>query len=109
MQRLFDDVWNGRRFDLIDEFYAAEYVVDYQPYTPLRHGREVVREMVERAYATMPDYHEECCQSSSTATGSRCTYVSAEHNLARGARSRQPADTSNSKRCSYSRSTRTVA
>ena len=59
VQRLFDDIWNGRRLDLIDEFYAPDYVVDYRPYAPLREGRHVVREMVERAWETMPDYHEE--------------------------------------------------
>jgi predicted ester cyclase len=59
VQRLFDDIWNGRRLDLIDEFYAPDYVVDYRPYAPLREGRDAVREMVERAWETMPDYHEE--------------------------------------------------
>jgi predicted ester cyclase len=59
VQRLFDEVWNGRRFDVIDELYAADYVADYRPYAPLREGRHAVREMVERAWTTMPDYHEE--------------------------------------------------
>ena len=59
VQRLFDEVWNGRRFDVIDELYAADYVADYRPYAPLREGRDAVREMVERAWTTMPDYHEE--------------------------------------------------
>lgn len=59
VRRLFDEVWNGRQFDVIDELYAADYVVDYRPYAPLRTGREVVREMVERAWTTTPDYHEE--------------------------------------------------
>jgi predicted ester cyclase len=59
VQRLFDEVWNGRRFDVIDELYAPEYVADYRPYAPLREGRDAVREMVERAWTTTPDYHEE--------------------------------------------------
>ena len=59
VQRLFDEVWNGRRFDVIDDLYAADYVADYRPYAPLREGRDAVREMVERAWTTTPDYHEE--------------------------------------------------
>jgi predicted ester cyclase len=59
VRRLFEDVWNGRRFDVIDELYAEDFVVDYTPYAPLRRGRQAVREMVDRAWATMPDYHEE--------------------------------------------------
>lgn len=59
MRRLFDEVWNGRRLDVIEELYAPDFVADYRPYAPLRKGHDSVREMVERAYATMPDYHEE--------------------------------------------------
>jgi predicted ester cyclase len=59
VHRLFDDIWNGRRFDLIDEFYAPSFVADYRPYAPLRHGVEAVRTMVRAAWETFPDYHEE--------------------------------------------------
>lgn len=59
VHRLFDEVWNGRRFEAIDELYAPDFVADYRPYAPLRRGRDAVREMVENAYTTMPDYHEE--------------------------------------------------
>lgn len=59
VQRLFDEVWNGRRFEVIDELYAPDYVADYRPYAPLRTGRDSIREMVERAWTTTPDYHEE--------------------------------------------------
>ena len=59
VQRLFDEVWNNRRLDVVDELYAPNYVVDYRPYTPRREGRDVVRTMVEGAWATFPDYHEE--------------------------------------------------
>ena len=34
VQRLFDEVWNARRLDVIDELYAEDYVVDYRPYAP---------------------------------------------------------------------------
>ncbi len=59
VRRLFDEIWNGRRFEAIDELYASDYVADYRPYAPLRTGRDSVRDMVERAWLTMPDYHEE--------------------------------------------------
>ena len=59
VRRLFDEIWNGRRFEAIDELYAFDDVADYRPYAPLRTGRDSVREMVERASLTMPDHHEE--------------------------------------------------
>jgi len=48
VHRLFDEIWNGRQFDAIDELYAPDYVADYRPYAALRVGRDSVREMVER-------------------------------------------------------------
>jgi predicted ester cyclase len=59
VQRLFDEVWNGRRLDVVEDLYAPEFIVDYRPYAPLRRGYSAVREMVERAWTTFPDYHEE--------------------------------------------------
>lgn len=59
VHRLFDEIWNGRQFEAIDELYAPDFVADYRPYAPLRVGRNSIRDMVERAYLTMPDYHEE--------------------------------------------------
>lgn len=59
VRRLFDDVWNGRRLDTIEELYAPDFVADYRPYAPLRRGRDAIRDMVERAWTTMPDFHEE--------------------------------------------------
>ncbi len=59
VHRLFDEIWNGRQFEAIDELYASDFVADYRPYAPLRVGRDAVRDMVERAYLTCPDYHEE--------------------------------------------------
>ena len=57
--RLFDEVWNGRRLDAIEQLYSAEFEADYRPYAPLRHGHQGVRDMVEGAWTTFPDYHEE--------------------------------------------------
>jgi predicted ester cyclase len=59
VHRLFDEVWNGRRLDLISELYSPDFVADYRPYAPLRSGRQAVLDMVERAWTTFPDYHEE--------------------------------------------------
>jgi len=58
VQRLFE-VWNTGALDGIDELYAEDYVADYRPYAPLRHGRDGIRDMVRQAHTTFPDYHEE--------------------------------------------------
>ena len=59
VRRLFDEVWNTGRLDAIEELYAPDYVADYRPYKPLRRGHAAIREMVQGAYATFPDYHEQ--------------------------------------------------
>jgi predicted ester cyclase len=59
VRRLFDEVWNGRNLAAIESLYSPDFVVDYRPYSPLGTGWPAVRAMVERAYATFPDYHEE--------------------------------------------------
>lgn len=59
VRRLFDEVWNSGRPDAIEELYAADYVADYRPYAPLRHGHDAIKAMVERAHIAFPDYHEE--------------------------------------------------
>lgn len=59
VRRLFDEVWNTGRLDAIQELYTADYVADYQPYGPLRHGHDAIKGMVTRAHVAFPDYHEE--------------------------------------------------
>ena len=59
VERLFEEVWNGREFDVIDDLYSPMFVADYRPYAPLREGRQAVRDMVEAAWTTFPDYHED--------------------------------------------------
>ena len=59
VRRLFDEVWNGRNLDAIETLYSPDFVVDYRPYSPLGNGPSAVRAMVDRAYETFPDYHEE--------------------------------------------------
>ena len=39
VRRLFE-VWNTGALDDIEELYAVDYVADYRPYAPLRHGHE---------------------------------------------------------------------
>jgi steroid delta-isomerase-like uncharacterized protein len=59
VRRLFDEVWNTGSLDRIEELYAANFVADYRPYAPLRHGHDAIRGMVQRAHAAFPDFHEE--------------------------------------------------
>ena len=56
--RIWSEVWNARRLDLIEELYAQDFVADYRPTAPLRHGHEGIRGMVERAWIAFPDFHE---------------------------------------------------
>ncbi len=59
VHRLFDELWNGRDLSVIPELYRTDFVADYRPYAPLRHGHDGVRAMVEGAIAMFPDYDEE--------------------------------------------------
>jgi len=52
------DVWNGRQFDKIPEYFAEEFVSDYSPHF-VRRGRHHVREAVERAHAAFDGFREE--------------------------------------------------
>jgi predicted ester cyclase len=55
--RLFE-IWNTGRLDAIEELYAADYVADYRPYAPLRHGYDAIKGMIQSAHVAFPDYHE---------------------------------------------------
>ncbi len=59
VRELTEEIWNGRKLERIPDFYAPDYVADYRPYAPIRQGHEAIRGMVERAFVTFPDYHEE--------------------------------------------------
>jgi len=59
VREITERIWNRRELEAIPDFYAEDYVVDYRPYAPMRHGLEAIREMIERAGRTFPDYHEE--------------------------------------------------
>src|SRR5437868_4382092 len=43
VDRLFNEVWNGRMLEVIEELYSATFVADYRPYVPLREGHRGVR------------------------------------------------------------------
>jgi ketosteroid isomerase-like protein len=58
VRRLFE-VWNTGKLDAIEELYSADYVADYRPYAAVRHGREAIKGMVQRAHVAFRDYHEE--------------------------------------------------
>ena len=51
------DIWNGRRYDLIPEYFAEDFVADYTPYGITR-GRDNIQGMVERAHATFEHFQE---------------------------------------------------
>ena len=59
MRRVTEEIWNGRRLDVIDELVSEEFVdhVD-MPVTP-EGGRLRYRASVEAMHAAFPDYHEE--------------------------------------------------
>jgi predicted ester cyclase len=59
VREITERIWNQRRLEPIPKFYAEDYVIDYRPYAPIRHGHDAIRGMVERAFAAFPDYHEE--------------------------------------------------
>ena len=47
VRRLFE-VWKTGRLDAIEGLYAADYVADYRPYAPLRHGHDAEVEIQDR-------------------------------------------------------------
>lgn len=59
VRTLTEEIWNARRLERIPELYAPDYVADDRPIAPLRTGHDGIRGMVERAWQTFPDYHEE--------------------------------------------------
>jgi ketosteroid isomerase-like protein len=52
------EIWNGRQFDKIPEYFAEEFVSDYSP-SFVRRGREHIQPAVERAHAAFTGFREE--------------------------------------------------
>ena len=51
------NIWNGRRYELLHEYFHEDFVADYSPYA-VRQGIDAIREMVERAHATFEGFKE---------------------------------------------------
>jgi len=62
VKRLFDEVWNGGNLEAIPEIYANDFVAHYRPPIDFGDGLDGLRDVVERARTTFPDYHEEVRQ-----------------------------------------------
>ena len=52
------EIWNGRQYEKIEEYFADDFVADYSP-AFVRRGRHHVRDAVERAHATFEGFREE--------------------------------------------------
>ena len=59
VRKITEIIWNSRHPDRIPEFYSSDFVADYRPFAPPRHGHDGIRAMVERAWSAFPDYHED--------------------------------------------------
>lgn len=57
VQRIFDDVFNGRKIDAIEEIYHEDFVSHTMGYPPSR-GVEAQKQMVADLHKMIPDYHE---------------------------------------------------
>jgi predicted ester cyclase len=52
------EIWNGRQFDKIPEYFAEDFVSDYSP-SFVRHGRHHIQPAVERSHAAFAGFCEE--------------------------------------------------
>ena len=52
------EIWNGRQFDKIPEYFAEEFVAEHSP-AFVRHGRHHVQGAVERSHAAFEGFREE--------------------------------------------------
>lgn len=58
MRRVTDEIWNGRRVDLVDELVAEDFVDHVDLPVEAVGGRERYRATVEGTLAAFSDYHE---------------------------------------------------
>jgi predicted ester cyclase len=56
--RINQEIWNGRQFDRIADYFAEDFVSDYSPHF-VRRGRHHIREAVDRAHAAFEGFREE--------------------------------------------------
>lgn len=59
VRRLFEEVWNGGKLEVIPDLYGTDFVAHYRPPVDFGEGHEGVRAMVQRVRTAFPDYHEE--------------------------------------------------
>ena len=52
------EIWNGRQFDKIPDYFAEDFVSDYSP-AFVRRGRHHIQEAVERAHIAFEAFREE--------------------------------------------------
>ena len=53
-----EEIWNGRRFDKIADYFTEDFVADYSPRV-IRRGHQGIEEMVQAAHATFDGFREE--------------------------------------------------
>jgi len=58
MQRVFDDVFNGKNIDAIDEIYHEDFI-RHDPGGSVSTGIDQHKKMVANLFKTIPNYHEE--------------------------------------------------
>ena len=56
--RINQEIWNGRQFARIPEYFGEEFVADYSPHFVWR-GCQHIQEAVERAHAAFEGFREE--------------------------------------------------
>ena len=59
VRQLTEEIWNRAELDKASRYYSEDFITDYAPYAPPRKGLAGLRTMVEGAYKTFIDYHEE--------------------------------------------------
>jgi predicted ester cyclase len=59
LRRITDEIWNGKRLELIDELVADGFVDHIEMPGVDGDGRERYRSSVTTMHAAFPDYHEE--------------------------------------------------
>jgi predicted ester cyclase len=52
------EIWNGRQFEKVREYFAEDFVPEYSP-ASIRRGRHHVQAAVERAHAAFEGFREE--------------------------------------------------
>ena len=57
-RRINEEIWNGRDYSHVADYFQEDFVADYSPYSMI-HGRDQIEAWVERAHTTFSGFHEE--------------------------------------------------